>query len=127
MPIPHPLPGAVLLGHGSREPGTLAEIIALESELASTAPDWHFTHAFLNQEPGLEAAVEKLAKARCTLIRVIPLLVFTGKHILEDIPAEIERLRALYPFFDFELEPHLSRLPGFTGILLDALSIDKGS
>jgi sirohydrochlorin cobaltochelatase len=124
MPIPHPLPGAVLLGHGSREPGTVTEIIALEAELAAAAPEWRFTHAFLNQEPGLEAAVETLAKARCTLIRVIPLLVFTGKHLLEDIPNEIERLRGLYPFFDFELEPYLSRLPGFSGMLLGALGID---
>ena len=115
------LSGAVLLGHGSREPGTQAEIQALKADLAATAPDWRITHAFLNQEPTLEAAVAELANAGCARIRILPLLVFTGKHILEDVPREIARLQALHPTVHFECEPHLFRLPGFSALLTDAL------
>ena len=115
------LSGAVLLGHGSREPGTEAEIKALTQELASASPDWRFAHAFLNQEPVLETAVTKLIQAGCSRIRVMPLLVFTGKHILEDVPREIERLQALHPTVHFEREPHLFKLPGFSALLTDVL------
>jgi sirohydrochlorin cobaltochelatase len=113
--------GAVLLGHGSREPGTQAEIQALKAKLASAAPEWRFAHAFLNQEPMLETAVRELVHAGCSRIRVLPLLVFTGKHILEDVPREIERLQALHPAVHFEREPHLFQLPGFSALLTDVL------
>ena len=124
MPIPHPLPGAVLLGHGSSAPGAEAEIKALVAALSLAEPEWRFAHAFLNQEPSLEIAVGALAKAGCSVIRVLPLLVFTGKHVAEDIPNEIERLREIHPFIHFELEPHLSRLPGFSGVVLEGLRAD---
>ena len=115
------LSGAVLLGHGSREPGTQAEILALKAKLAATTPEWRFGHAFLNQEPVLETAVTELVNAGCTRIRVLPLLVFVGKHILEDVPQEIERLQALHPTVHFEREPHLFQLPGFAALLTDVL------
>ena len=115
------LSGAVLLGHGSREPGTLAEILALKAELASAAPEWRFAHAFLNQEPSIATAVDALAAAGCTAIRVLPLLVFTGKHILEDVPGEIDRLREVYPAIRFERTPHLFKLPGFPALFTNAL------
>lgn len=124
MPIPHPLPGAVLLGHGSSAPGAEAEIRALVAALSLAEPEWRFAHAFLNQEPSLEAAVGGLAKAGCSVIRVLPLLVFTGKHVREDIPNEIERLRGIHPFIHFELEPYLSRLPGFSSLVLEGLRAD---
>jgi sirohydrochlorin cobaltochelatase len=124
MPIPHPLPGAVLLGHGSSVPGVEDEIRALTAALTLAEPEWRFAPAFLNREPSLEAAVNDLARAGCSIIRVLPLLVFTGKHVLEDIPREIERLREIHPFVTFELEPWLSRLPGFAGLVLEGLRAD---
>lgn len=132
FPIQLPLPsmispvlqGAVLLGHGSREPGTEAEIRELADTLRHAAPAWHFTHAFLNQEPKLDGAVEALAREGCRTIRVLPLLVFTGRHMLEDVPAEITRLRALHPETDIRLERHLYRLPGFAALLAQTLTLN---
>lgn len=120
MPSPE-IFGAVLLGHGSREPGTEAEIKALCASLAAASPDRRHAHAFLNQEPKLETAVEALVAAGCTRIRVLPLLVFTGRHMIEDVPAEIGRLRDLHPGVLFELEPYLFRLPGFADLIADTL------
>jgi sirohydrochlorin cobaltochelatase len=114
--------GAILLGHGSREPGTEAEIKALCAQLASAAPDRIFAHAFLNQEPKLEFAAEQLVAAGCTNVRVLPLLVFTGRHMIADVPAEIEHLRTRHPGVTFELEPYLFRLPGFADLLADTLN-----
>jgi sirohydrochlorin cobaltochelatase len=114
--------GAILLGHGSREPGTEAEIKDLCASLAAAAPGFRFAHAFLNQEPKLEAAVATLANAGCKNIRVLPLLVFTGRHIIEDVPAEIARLRALRPALSLELDPYLFRLPGFSDLLARTLT-----
>jgi sirohydrochlorin cobaltochelatase len=114
--------GAVLMGHGSREPGTEAEIRALCATLAAASPEQRFAHAFLNQEPKLEVAVNSLIAAGCTRIRILPLLVFTGRHMIDDVPAEITRLRTLHPAVTFELEPYLFRLPGFAELLAKTLN-----
>lgn len=122
MPASSPvISGAVLLGHGSREPGTVTEIQALCAQLAFDLPDWRFAHAFLNQEPRIADAAETLVAGGCTRIRVLPLLVFTGRHMIEDVPAEIEKLRKLHPGIVFSLDPYLFRLHGFSGLLAEAL------
>jgi sirohydrochlorin cobaltochelatase len=119
--MPSPLHGVILLGHGSREPGTENEIRELCVQMAAKSPDHRFAHAFLNQEPKLAAAVDELLAAGCAGIRVLPLLVFTGRHMIEDVPAEVARLRALHPTITIDLESHLFRLPGFRDLLLRAL------
>ena len=120
MPFPAPI-GVVLLGHGSQEPATADEMKSLRDALGAQLADHRFTHAFLNQEPRLEAAIERLVGAGCPVVRVLPLLVFTGRHMMHDVPAEIERLRALHPGTTLEIEPHLFRLPGFSALLARTL------
>src|SRR3954466_14597007 len=115
------LPGAVLLAHGSSEPEAASELKELCRHLSEARPDRRFTPAFLNQEPKLEQAVEALLAQGCNPIRVLPLLVFKGKHLLEDVPRQIAVLRSRHPGLSLELEPHLSILPGFGEILLAAL------
>jgi sirohydrochlorin cobaltochelatase len=117
-----PLSGAVLLGHGSREPATEGEIRELCAGLASAHPDRRFAHAFLNQEPKLETAVAALVDAGCTRITVLPLLVFIGRHMIDDVPAELDRLRARHPAVTFDLEPYLFRLPGFSDLISHTLN-----
>lgn len=114
--------GVILMGHGSREPATEAEIRELCAVLALQAPGTRFAHAFLNQEPKLEAAAATLVAAGCTHIRVLPLLVFIGRHMIDDVPAELERLRALHPAVTFAAEPYLFRLPGFSALLADTVN-----
>ena len=84
---------------------------------------WHFTEAFLNQDPKLDQAVDYLRDRGCTDIRILPLLVFKGKHTLVDIPNQVAALRLKYPGLNLELELHLSRLPGFKEILLQGLEM----
>jgi sirohydrochlorin cobaltochelatase len=78
-------------------------------------------HAVLNQEPRLEAAVADLAREGCATVRVLPVLVFTGRHMAQDVPAEIDRLRTRHPAVAIELDPYLFRQPGFSALLTDSL------
>ena len=123
--------GVILLGHGSREPGTETEIRALCDDLAARVGDrspaatphrYLFAHAFLNQEPRLEAAAETLVAAGCKHVLIVPLLVFIGRHVIDDVPAALERLRTLHPGVAFAREPHLFRLPGFSDLIADTVT-----
>lgn len=113
--------GVVLLGHGSQEPGTADEIRALRDLLLAKLSGHRVAHAFLNQEPRLESSVERLVDEGCGAVRVLPLLVFTGRHMAKDVPAEIARLRARHPAVPIELDPYLFRLPGFADLLATTL------
>jgi sirohydrochlorin cobaltochelatase len=113
--------GVVLLGHGSPEPATSDEMRALRDEIAASLPGHRVAHAFLNQEPRLEAAVADLAREGCATVRVLPVLVFTGRHMAQDVPAEIDRLRTRHPAVAIELDPYLFRQPGFSALLTDSL------
>lgn len=115
------LPGVILLGHGSSEPEAGLEIHELCTTLSEFKPGWRFEHAFLNQEPKLDQAVKVLISLGCRRIHVVPLLVFKGKHILEDIPNSVENLRTRHPEIVFQLQPYLSRLSGFKDLILKEL------
>lgn len=119
--------GAVLLGHGSREPATETEIRELCAALASAPSGMLIRHAFLNQEPKLDAAVQALVDAGCTQITILPLLVFIGRHMIDDVPEALERLRAHHPAVTFRLEPHLFRLPGFSDLIAHTLTRTQSS
>lgn len=122
MPSPA-LHGVILLGHGSREPATETEIRELSADLsarfAGAPPARRVAHAFLNQEPRLETAAEALVAAGCTRVRIVPLLVFTGRHLIDDVPAALDALRARHPGVVFSLTPHLYRLPGFSDLIAE--------
>jgi len=116
------LPGVILLAHGSREPETEMELRELCRNLAESKKDLRFEIAFLNQEPKLEHAFEKLVSQGSFQVRIVPLLVFTGRHLREDIPNQIKELRSIRPDVKIELEPHLYRLPGFADVLMHLVS-----
>jgi sirohydrochlorin ferrochelatase len=118
--------GVVLLGHGSPEPATSDEMRALRDEIAARLPGQRVAHAFLNQDPRLESAVEDLIRQGCAAVRVLPVLVFTGRHMAHDVPAEIARLRERHPDVVLELDPHLFRQAGFAALLADSLRTPEG-
>ncbi len=122
MSVNNSLPGVILLGHGSSEPEAGLEIRELCATLSESKPGWRFEHAFLNQEPKLDQAVNALISLGCKHIQILPLLVFKGKHILEDIPNSVEGLRTQHPEVVFQLQPYLCRLAGFKDLILKELN-----
>lgn len=89
--------GVVLLVHGTRNPRAVETIVAelstLKASLARTLglPDSAVVFSFLEAiEPHLETALDDLAQAGKTDIRILPLLLFPGTHFYKDIP-EIAR------------------------------------
>ena len=111
------LPGVILLGHGSREPETENEIRDLCIALSKSRPGWQFEHAFLNQDPKVDRATQTLISLGCNRIQILPLLVFLGRHLLQDIPEAVEDLRKQHPKIVFEIKPYLSQMAGFKDLI----------
>lgn len=118
----------VVLGHGSRVAaanGPLAEVAALASGKLGGVPT---VAAFLQlARPTLAEAVEDLYSRGARDIRVVPFFLYPGAHVVDDIPAELENLRARYPDAAFTLTGHLGVHPLMADIVASLAGADLNS
>ncbi len=88
----------VLLGHGSRRAEANRGLEQVARAVGSLLDGEVVEIAYLQlARPGLAEAVERCVAAGARRVAVVPFFLFTGAHVLDDIPAEVERLRALHP------------------------------
>ncbi len=88
----------VLLGHGSRRAEANRGLEQVARAVGSLLDGEVVETAYLQlARPGLAEAVERCVAAGARRVAVVPFFLFTGAHVLDDIPAEVERLRALHP------------------------------
>lgn len=89
--------GIIILGHGSRaEEANLALLEITEMVKKQLGSD-NVEAAFLQfSQPDLDCAVTAMAEKGITKIIVMPLFLYRGIHIQEDIPGELEQLKARY-------------------------------
>jgi len=50
-------------------------------------------------------------------VRLVPLFLLAGVHVMDDIPAEVEQARQALPDLTLEVCPHLGSHPGIKGLL----------
>ncbi|PSR14179.1 cobalamin biosynthesis protein CbiX [filamentous cyanobacterium CCP3] len=50
-------------------------------------------------------------------VRLVPLFLLAGMHVMDDIPAEVEQARQMLPDLTLEICPHLGSHPGLKGLL----------
>lgn len=88
----------VLFAHGARDPRWAAPFQQLEQIVQARLSDVSVSLAFLElMSPRLPEVVQQLAKDGVTDITVVPIFFGQGGHVLRDLPAMIEELRATYP------------------------------
>ena len=111
----------ILLAHGSRAPETFEEMRALAEGLQARQDGTRVQPAFLGMlQPDLADAVSQAAAAGAYEIRILPLFLFSGKHVQEDIPRLIEQARAMHPGVRIELLDAAGRHPDFAGFVARA-------
>jgi sirohydrochlorin cobaltochelatase len=114
-------PVLILLGHGSRAGKTLEEMEELAAKLQASSTGLLVKFAFLTLlEPDLAKAVSDAADGGAREIQVLPLFLFSGKHVLEDIPAIMEGLRSQHPGIALNLREAIGRHPDFFAFLRKA-------
>lgn len=87
----------LLVGHGSRDPEAAREVEQLVAAYRLRRPELLLAHAYLGLvRPAVEEAVAELAgKAEAVLL--LPLFLFSGGHLTQDLPSLVERLRRRFP------------------------------
>ncbi len=106
--------GVVLFSHGSKREQSnrafkeLVEDIELEGSLIE------IRHAFLEfTEPDLKAAAEELISEGAAKIVIVPVFLFPGKHVQDDLQELVEELKEEHERVGFVITDLLASHPKF--------------
>jgi len=103
--------GALIVGHGSRNPAANAELERFVADYRAHRPDLDVEHGYVElAQPSLDDALCALAQ-RCTRVVVLPLFLFSSGHVKNDLPLALERARRMYPDTRFVAAPALGVHP----------------
>lgn len=87
----------VILDHGSPRREAAEHLEWIADQVRQRAPALEVRTAHLECEPTLAQVLERCAAEGARDIAVHPLFLLPGRHLLEDIPREIERARLKHP------------------------------
>jgi sirohydrochlorin cobaltochelatase len=115
-------PGILLFAHGARDPNWARPFQRTQALLAEHTTDQGKVPvelAFLEfMQPDLIEGGERLVKAGCTEVTVVPLFLGAGGHVRKDLPELMNQLQASHPAVAWRLAPAV----GETDTLVQALA-----
>ncbi len=102
----------LLMGHGSRDPDGVRELLALIEAVRRAAPPGLVVEAgvleFAGPEiPSIQEAIERCVESGARQIRAVPLLLLNAAHARHDLPAQLAHARERYPDLDLQMAPPL--------------------
>lgn len=100
----------VLVAHGSRRASSNDEVRALAARLSDKERHNYssVTAAFLElAEPSIPDGIRKAINNGAKEVVVLPYFLSAGRHVVEDIPAEVDIVRAERPDIDIHIAPYL--------------------
>ena len=94
--------GVIVLAHGSKVKSGNEGLFKVV-EMLRAMGKWDMVDACFLQlaKPGLSEGVKNIVEKGAEKIVVMPLLLFSGNHVLKDIPNEIENEKRKYPEIQF--------------------------
>ncbi len=94
--------GVIVLAHGSKVKSGNEGLFKVV-EMLRAMEKWDMVDACFLQlaKPGLSEGVKNIVEKGAKKIVVMPLLLFSGNHVLKDIPNEIENEKRKYPEIQF--------------------------
>jgi len=111
----------LLIAHGSRREASNEEVRTL-SERLRVAADANFHEigcAFLElAEPSIPDGIEALIGNGAEQVIVLPYFLAAGRHITEDIPAEVAIKQRQHPQISITIAPYLGTAEDIPSLLL---------
>jgi len=104
----------LLTVHGSAHTAAREGMVRFGRDLEAMQLGFPVRVCFLRMsEPSLADSMEIAAQEGYRRIVVLPLLVFSGQHLAEEIPEIIEKFKQRYPAVTASLQPPLAGTPSF--------------
>jgi len=98
----YPLPDTVtilFIGHGSRRAQSNQEVSSLVALFQKKHPQLRTTHCFVElAKPSFNQKIfEEAARPECRLLIILPLFLFSSRHVKNDIPLVVSKVKAQFP------------------------------
>lgn len=113
----------LLVAHGSRRAASNQEVMQLADALRSRAGDeFHSVNcAFLElAEPSIPDGIEACIRGGAEEVVVVPYFLSAGRHVVEDVPAEVAGKQQEYPAIPIRIVDYLGASQAVPDLLLDA-------
>jgi len=113
--------GLLLVAHGSRRAESNEEVRQLARQLEVNAHGQYdqVACAFLElAEPSIPDGLRAFIRAGTSEVTVLPYFLSAGRHVVTDIPGEVNIVRAESPQVEITLAPYLGASADIVGILL---------
>ena len=111
----------LVVAHGSRRAASNDEVRAFTARLSEQAVGTfvQIECAFLElAEPSIPDGLRALLGAGASEVVVLPYFLSAGRHVVTDIPAEIDKVRGEYPEATIILSAYLGVAPDLMNIIL---------
>ena len=111
----------LVVAHGSRRAESNDEVRQLTACLERQAgAAFEYVHsAFLElAEPSIPDGLRAAVRAGASEVVVLPYFLSVGRHVVTDIPAEVEVVRREHPEVSIRIAPYLGAAPGLVELLL---------
>lgn len=114
----------VVVAHGSRRAASNEEVGKLACQLAGMVADTFpvVGVGFLElAEPLIPDALEKVIAEGATDISVFPYFLSAGRHVVTDVPNEVNVIQEKYPHIKITMLSYLGALPGLKQFIASSL------
>lgn len=115
----------LLVAHGSRRAASNDEIRELAKRLAQSQanPFDLVAPAFLElAEPSIPDGIEACIQQGMSEVVVFPYFLSAGRHVAQDIPAEVKIKQDQHPDIVIRIADYLGTAAGMSGMIFDHLS-----
>ncbi len=110
----------LVVAHGSRRESSNHEVEILAKKLALLATEFDsVSAAFLEMaEPNIKTGLNKLIEQGANEIIVLPYFLAAGRHVVDDVPEDIETVKAEHPEVKIQVSEHFGAVNEVPGLLL---------
>jgi len=110
----------LIVAHGSRRQASNDEVRELSRRLTELEHEFDLVEcAFLElAEPSIPAGLEQCIERGANEVVVMPYFLAAGRHVIEDIPAEIAPIETKYREVAIRITPHLGASHYMSGAIL---------
>lgn len=114
----------LLIAHGSRMASSNDEIRAMTERVRELSAEHYalIDCAFLElAEPSIGDGIERLIEHGAEHVAVLPYFLAAGRHVAEDIPADVNAKVAEHPAVSIELLPYIGTAEAMPQLLADMI------
>ena len=117
-PVPKDRSAYLVIAHGSREPKSGEAFRRFLDSFRKKVKDRKVVGAYLElNKPDIPEAIEDCIASGDRQIFIVPLMLFPGRHVKEDIPKFIQEAKARHPEVDFHYGGPLAEDPKMLELL----------